>query len=290
MSTGRSHEAAYDPSREPSGGPGCDPCREPAPPRVEGGPGPALLMLHGWPDTLRLWDATVDVLRAQRRCVRFTLPGFDLACPGRAPTLDEVLARIDSAADAVSPDAPVELLLHDWGCVYGYAWAARRPGRVARIVGVDVGDSGSRAHRASLRVRDLAAIAAYQLWLAAAWRVGGRVGDAMTRWMAARLRAPGRPETIGASMNHPYHQAWTGRLREATRVLARLDPPCPMLFVYGERKPFMFHSPQWAEALAGRPGCAVVPMRAGHWVMRDRAGEFERVVLDWLRGGAAARA
>ena len=257
---------------------------------VEGGPGPALLMLHGWPDTLRLWDATVDALRAHRRCVRFTLPGFDLARPARAPTLDEVLALIDRVADAVSPVEPVELLLHDWGCMYGYAWAARRPARVARIVGVDVGDSGSRAHRASLRVRDLAAIVAYQLWLAAAWKAGGRVGDAMTRRMASLLRAPGRPEAIGASMNHPYHQAWTGRLREATRVLARLEPPCPMLFVYGERKPFMFHSPQWAAALAARPGCAVVPMRAGHWVMRDRAGEFERVVLDWLRADAPARA
>ncbi len=45
------------------------------------GTGPStVLMLHGWPDTHRLWDATVAALQDRHRCVRFTLPGFDWPC------------------------------------------------------------------------------------------------------------------------------------------------------------------------------------------------------------------
>ena len=36
---------------------------------------PTLLMVHGWPDTHRLWDAQAAYLQTQWRCVRFTLPG-----------------------------------------------------------------------------------------------------------------------------------------------------------------------------------------------------------------------
>ena len=39
---------------------------------VEGSGPETLLMLHGWPDTLRLWDGTVQALHDRFRCVRFT--------------------------------------------------------------------------------------------------------------------------------------------------------------------------------------------------------------------------
>ena len=38
-------------------------------------------MVHGWPDTYRLWDGQVEALKDRYRCVRFTLPGFDAAQP-----------------------------------------------------------------------------------------------------------------------------------------------------------------------------------------------------------------
>ena len=40
-----------------------------------------VVMLHGWPDTYRLWDTTVAALKDRYCCVRFTLPGFDTAAP-----------------------------------------------------------------------------------------------------------------------------------------------------------------------------------------------------------------
>ena len=41
------------------------------------GQGPyTIVMVHGFPDTYRLWDGTVAALKDSYRCARFTLPGF----------------------------------------------------------------------------------------------------------------------------------------------------------------------------------------------------------------------
>ena len=50
-----------------------------------------IVMIHGWPDTYRLWDAQVEELKSRYRCVRFTLPGFDLGKPRRAYSLDATM-------------------------------------------------------------------------------------------------------------------------------------------------------------------------------------------------------
>jgi len=43
---------------------------------VAGEGGQSIVMIHGWPDTYRLWDAQAAFFRDRYRCVRFTLPGF----------------------------------------------------------------------------------------------------------------------------------------------------------------------------------------------------------------------
>ena len=249
------------------------------------GEGPAtILMLHGWPDTLHLWDTQVAALRARYRCVRFTLPGFDPAAARRAWSLDEVVGVIDQVVERACGHAPLTLLLHDWGCFFGYQYALRHPQRVQRIVGVDVGDAGSRSHLAELSLRQKAQIVGYQLWLALAWHLGGRLGDAMARRMARVARAPADPARITARMGYPYAVQWTGA-RGGYRGAKLFVPACPMLFVFGARKPFMFHSAGWATDLAARPGSRVLRFDTGHWVMTAQPDAFNRALLDWLDGG-----
>jgi pimeloyl-ACP methyl ester carboxylesterase len=62
---------------------------------VEGPEGAeAIVMVHGWPDTYRLWDAQVEFLKASYRCIRFSLPGFEESQPRRVYTVDEVTGFI----------------------------------------------------------------------------------------------------------------------------------------------------------------------------------------------------
>ena len=243
------------------------------------GSGPAtLVMVHGWPDTAALWIPQVAHFRSRFRCVRFTLPGFDVHGPRRALTLQAMVDHLAAIVDAVSPDEPVTLMLHDWGAVYGYQVAMQHPQRVARIVGIDVGETASGEFLRSLPWQAKAGVLAYQGWLALAYRLPQALGDRMTRWMARQLRAPGDPATIGATMNHSYVMQFTGGFKGSRRV----SPACPMLFVYGTRKPFLFHAPAWAERIAATPGGAVHGLKAGHWVTVNQPEAFHRLVDAWL--------
>ena len=248
---------------------------------VDGNGPRTLVMLHGWPDTHRLWNRSILELGAVYRCVRLTLPGFDVTLPARATSLANMTAFLLGVVDTVSPDQPVMLMLHDWGCVFGYELAMRHPSRVRSVVGVDVGDHNSAQFARSLSARERLGIMAYQVWLALAWKLEGRVGDRMTRWMARRARCRAAPELMGWQMNYPYAMQWLG-LAGGLGDTAPVDLQCPLLYIYGERKPFMFHSPEWVAALAGRPGCAARGFPTGHWVMVEQPDAFHRCVLDWL--------
>jgi len=253
--------------------------------RVEGSGSHTILMLHGWPDTLQLWERTVAALQDKYRCVRLTLPGFDLTQPARATSLARMSALLGQVLDRVSPGQAVTLLLHDWGCAFGYEFAERYPQRVARIVAVDIGDYNSKALQRSLSSTATLQVWTYQVWLALAWMLGHhlsqRLGGGMTRWMARALRCPAPAAQIGWQMNYPYAMRWFGMkggLQQAAPVQAR----CPLLYLYGQRKPFMFHSPAWLAQVAARPGSAVQGFRAGHWVMLDQPAEFHACVRGWL--------
>ena len=239
---------------------------------VEGSGPRTIVMIHGWPDTHRLWDGAVAALKDRYRCVRFTLPGFD--SPQRPYGLDELLASIEKVVNG----SRVTLLLHDWGCFLGYQFATRHPQLVERVVGVDIGDTGSRAHLAELGFKGKFMVLAYQLWLALAWRLNS---DAMARGMARLLRWPADPRSVRAHMGYLYAVRWLGAAG-GFKGLRVFKPEQPMLYIYGERKPLMFHSRAWLEYVAARPASRVAALPAGHWMMITARERFNDALRTWL--------
>jgi pimeloyl-ACP methyl ester carboxylesterase len=236
-------------------------------PRIEGDDaGHTLLFVQGWPDDSSLWDAQVARLSARYRCVRVDLPGYgDAERPRWGVTSDAIIDALARCAREVGRGTPITLVLHDWGCVWGHAMHNRNPTLVARVVGLDVAPHFAPGAKAT------AGIVAYQSWLAAAFFLGGSIGDRMTRAMAKRAGAPLPPERIHASMNYPYRNIWldliSGRSR---RNDAGYWPELPLLFVYGKDKPFGFHSKAWVEHVE-RTGGEVVALDGGHWVPKHPA-------------------
>lgn len=72
---------------------------------VEGEGAETIIMVHGWPDTYRVWDAQVQGLKSRYRCVRFTLPGFD-AAKARVVAGDRFAAWPDTARPQMDPRRP----------------------------------------------------------------------------------------------------------------------------------------------------------------------------------------
>ncbi|NGZ83964.1 alpha/beta fold hydrolase [Duganella aceris] len=248
---------------------------------IEGEGAETIVMIHGWPDTYRVWDAQVAELKQRYRCVRFTLPGFDIAKQRRSYSLDAMLRVLLHIVNSVSQKQKVILMLHDWGCVFGYEFYMRNKGLVSCIVGVDIGDAQSKATVRSRSIGQKLMVSGYQGTLALAWAIGGPVGNVMTRTMAKVLGAPSPQQFISSAMNFPYYILGAGAAGSYSSLVPFV-PKVPMLYIYGIRKPFMFHSPQWTENLAGKEGCKVVAMETDHWPMLRQPERFNQIILGWL--------
>ena len=86
---------------------------------------PTVLLVHGWPDTHQLWHAVTDHLARELHVVSYDTRGMgETSDPGTVEgfALPELASDLFAVADAVSPDAPVHVLGHDWGSVQ--AWEA----------------------------------------------------------------------------------------------------------------------------------------------------------------------
>ncbi|TDI41941.1 MAG: alpha/beta hydrolase [Acidobacteria bacterium] len=248
---------------------------------IEGSGAATILMIHGWPDSYRLWDPQVAAFKDSYRCVRFTLPGFDKARPApRVYKTREVVELIAAVVDHLGDD-PLILMIHDWGSYYGLEYMRTHPGRVSKLVAVDVGDFAYRAFRPGLFGR---LMLLYQWWLVVAWWLRGVGGTFMSRLFAWLSKAPAELATIHARMNYPYVDFWTSRLRHPFRTKPDFFPPCPMIYAYGLKNPMMFHSKAWLEQVLAREDSKAIAYESDHWVSVRKADEFNQVVKKWLSG------
>jgi pimeloyl-ACP methyl ester carboxylesterase len=103
---------------------------------------PAVLLLHGWPDTHALWRHQVDALvEAGYRTIAPDLRGFgdsDKPDPVDAYGLLTLAADVIGVLDHLEVQR-VHVVGHDWGAVLGWALAAFAPERVATLAALSVG-------------------------------------------------------------------------------------------------------------------------------------------------------
>ncbi|MGP4099131.1 SDR family oxidoreductase [Nonomuraea sp. KM90] len=89
----------------------------------EGDPGkPVVLLLHGYPDTHRVWDEVAALLRDRFRVVRYDVRGAGRSTAPRDRRdygFDQLIADLGAVIEAVG--APrVHLVGHDWGSLQGW--------------------------------------------------------------------------------------------------------------------------------------------------------------------------
>jgi hypothetical protein len=157
----------------------------------------------------------------------------------------------------------------------------RHPELISRIVGLDV------APHLMPTPREAAILVLYQGWLIAAFVMGGRLGDWMTRTLARLCHAPRHGNAVRAAVNYPYMYTWLDFLTLRLFRGRRNWPEVPMLYAYGIDKPLRFHSETWLEYVRSRPGNAAVATPAGHWVTKDP--RFKLLLGEWLEATSPVR-
>jgi pimeloyl-ACP methyl ester carboxylesterase len=107
------------------------------------GSGPDVLLLHGFPDSHKLWRYQVPALVAAGfRVIAPDLRGYGLTeIPKggvKAYRMDQLVADVVSLLDVLGV-AKVRLVGHDWGAGIGWQAAILHPDRIDRYVAISVG-------------------------------------------------------------------------------------------------------------------------------------------------------
>ncbi|QXJ23190.1 alpha/beta fold hydrolase [Actinomadura graeca] len=102
---------------------------------------PAVVLVHGYPDTGAMWDEVADRLAVRFRVIVYDVRGAGGSSAPSDPLdygLDASIGDLEAVLDGAGLDGPVHLAGHDWGSVQG--WEAvtgdRLRGRIASFTSI----------------------------------------------------------------------------------------------------------------------------------------------------------
>jgi pimeloyl-ACP methyl ester carboxylesterase len=271
---------------------------------------PTVLLVHGFPDTSAVWRPVAELLAADFHVVTYDVRGSgDSDVPSSRsdyllPLLVDDLAAV---ADAVSPDAPVHLVAHDWGSIQG--WEAvvtpRLAGRFASYTSI----SGPPLDHAALWARRHRTRSLSDLW------AGLRQG--LHSWYIGFFHLPFIPELL--FRNKHASRVWAQALHRVEKVTTDDTWPAPTFgqdFTHGVQLYRANVGPRFRHPTEGHtetPVQIIVPTKdryvtpsllegletwspltwrrevaAGHWIIRaqpaDVAG-WARQVIEYVQSG-----
>jgi pimeloyl-ACP methyl ester carboxylesterase len=267
---------------------------------------PLLLMLHGWMDVGASFqfvvDALLDAEGASRCIVAPDWRGFGLTSTGGADSywFPDYLGDLDALADALSPEAPFDLLGHSMGGNVVMAYAGARPKRVRRLVNVEgFGLPASHPDQAPRRLaqwldelktphrfkpyEDADAVAARLV------QTNPRLAPDKAAWLARQWAAPGA--------DGRWHLRADGAHKRVNPVLYRVDETlalwraieAPLLWVegaqtdvakwWGTRYPRAEFDARLAQV---RDVQRLVLADCGHMLHHDRPQALAQALLEFL--------
>jgi pimeloyl-ACP methyl ester carboxylesterase len=100
---------------------------------VTAGAGPAVLLLHGWPQTWYEWRHVIGLLAADCTVVAPDLRGFGYSAKPAAGYDAGTMAADLAALSEHLGLREVTVIGHDWGAVFGYVYAAASPDQVSAL-------------------------------------------------------------------------------------------------------------------------------------------------------------
>lgn len=264
---------------------------------------PTVLLVHGYPDAASVWTATAERLAADCHVVAYDVRGAGRSgrpAATRAYALDRLSADLGRVMDAVSPDAPVHLVGHDWGSIQSWE-AVTTPELAARIASFTSISGPCLDHaghwiRQGLRSAAPERLRAVTRQLAHSWYVGvfHLPGLAPTFWRTGgerlwpavlervegiREAAPSETQAAdGATGVRLYRANFAARvLRPSER---RTDVPVQLLF---PRRDHFMVPELWDDLPHWVPRLWRFDVDAGHWLqvshpdlVAHRIGEFVR--------------
>jgi NAD(P)-dependent dehydrogenase (short-subunit alcohol dehydrogenase family)/pimeloyl-ACP methyl ester carboxylesterase len=271
-----------------------------------GQPGaPTVVCVHGFPDDHTLWDGVVTELAQRYHVVSYDVRGAGKSGIPRsrqAYRLDQLARDLAAVVEAVSPDAPVHLLAHDWGAIQ--TWHALTGewlrGRVASYTSISGPCLDHVGHWLRARLRRPTPRALREL-----------ITQLASSWYVAFFQLPLLPELTWrtglaqralALMGHTSTPAVADAVHGVQLYRANMVPQLAkpgqrttdvaVQVLAPQRDPFVSRSLQTD---IGRwvPNLAVRELPGGHWLPRTQPHTVARCaseLIDHAEGGPESRA
>ncbi len=261
---------------------------------VEAGSGPLIVLLHGFPEFWYSWRHQIPALAERFRVVAPDMRGYNLSEKPQAgydiETLtDDVLGLIRSLGEEQAI-----VVGHDWGGVIAWAFAARYPNAVRKLVILNAPhpqrfqqslNAGLRQMLRSYyvlffqipRIPELL-LGSNRCWaLARAMRSSAIVEGAFTDEDIERYReAMSRPGALTAALGY-YRSVF--RTRHQTEQLGHVQ--AETLVLWGEHDRALGR--ELAEGLEQWvPNVSVRFLDCGHWTQQERPEEVNRYLMEFL--------
>lgn len=266
----------------------------------DSGEGPAVVLLHGFPDTPQSYTGIALALnQAGYRTILPYLRGYhpDTLVSGRPYDALHIAEDAIGLLDALELKSAV-FVGHDWGAMCVYGAAALEPSRVRAIVPIAIPHPSTLKPKNALQVLGMLVMSRHFLYFQLPWAEAGtrrtefRYIDTLYRRWAPRWTGPERdaavarakeafskPEVLSGAID--YYRAM--QTKPDRRVTAGLQ--CRGLMVAGGRD-FGGHIGPYKKSVrlfGGGAELLVVP-DAGHWPHREDESLFTDRLIRFLRG------
>jgi len=255
------------------------------------GEGPAVILLHGYTQTSRMWRPLIEKLKDKFTVIAPDLPGIgDSDVPKNGSDMKTAAVRVHALAKSLGI-TNARVVGHDIGLMVAYAYAAQFPAEVEKLVVMDAflpGVSGwelayndpntwhfrfnGPTPEALVKGREKTYFAYFWNDLAADSKRSLPTAD-RNAYVAAYSR-PGRMRAGWA-----YFAAWPETANDFAQM-AKTKLTMPVLSIAGEKASAAILSPQMK--LVATDVTVLNLKETGHWLMEERSEETMKALTAFL--------
>jgi len=250
-----------------------------------GNPGPAVLMLHGFPESSAMWQPLLEAAAAAGfRAAAFDQRGYSPGARFEDPShyrLPELHQDVLAVADALGFER-FHLVGHDWGSIVGWSVTAGAPDRVLTWTSLSIphpaavaqanGDRGTPLYIRFFRVPGL---------METVFSFGG---FALLDPMMAEV-PPEQVAEYRAILSEPGGMTAAFDWYRAMDGLPKIDSVAqPVLYMFGNRDMpvFVGEAPRAAQEPLLLGPHRSIELDAGHWLIEERTDDVVGAILDHL--------
>ncbi len=250
------------------------------------GAGAPVLLPHGNPDSGIMWEGIAERLAERCRCIALDLPGFGHSeVPTHfQPSHDGMAQFVEQFLGSAAVERPVDLVAHDFGGPFAFAWAVKHPAAVRRMVVINTlffsdyrWHFWARVWRTPI-LGELSMLAMNRPMFAQELRRGSKgISDAHIDSTWARMTPRMRKEVLRL-----YRPADPANFKPWEDGLLALIRTKPTLVIWGDKDPYV--SSRFAERYNAQK--VVHLAHAGHWAPVEAPAECADAILHFFSAAA----